>query len=89
MNEKIEKMDNLQFVINELITNIKQETSSNINTQNVNINELEKNVKTYSHENTSHFNASYNIERLKTILNNLYNIIKEQDKRITQLESSK
>ena len=49
---------------------------------------LEKNINNYTSESSSYFTTHYNISRLKNIFDLLFNIIKEQDKRISSLESN-
>jgi hypothetical protein len=85
---EIEKLDNLQFVINELIDNIKTHTIQERENRTQNINLLEKNINNYTEENSSCFTSHYNVGRLKNILDLLFNIMKEQDKRILALESN-
>ena len=85
---EIEKLDNLQFVINELIDNIKTHTTQEIENRTQNMILLEKNINNYTEESSSYFTTHYNISRLKNIFDLLFNIIKEQDKRILALESN-
>tara|TARA_B110000483_G_C17685445_1_gene347294 strand:+ start:98 stop:358 length:261 start_codon:yes stop_codon:yes gene_type:complete len=85
---EIEKLDNLQFVINELIDNIKIHTTQERENRTQNMILLEKNINNYTSESSSYFTTHYNISRLKNIFDLLFNIIKEQDKRISSLESN-
>lgn len=84
----IEKLENIQFIVNELTNSIKNQIIEDDKTKNKRINNLEKNVERYITNDNSYFKCNYNIGLLKNILNNLFLIIKEQDKRITQLESN-
>ncbi len=84
----IEKIENIQFIVNELTNSIKNQIIEDDKTKNKRINNLEKNVKRYITNDNSYFKCNYNIGLLKDILSNLFLIIKEQDKRITQLESN-
>ncbi len=84
----IEKLENIQFIVNELTNSIKNQIIEDDETKNKRINNLEKNVKRYITNDNSYFKCNYNIGLLKNILNNLFLIVKEQDKRITQLESN-
>ena len=85
---KIKKIENIQFIVNELTNSIKNQIIEDDKTKNKLINNLEKNVKRYITNDNSYFKCNYNIGLLKDILSNLFLIIKEQDKRITQLESN-
>jgi len=85
---EIEKLDNLQFVINELIDNIKTHTTQERENRTQNMILLEKNINNYTAESSSYFTTHYNISRLKNIFDLVFNIIKEQDKRISSLESN-
>ena len=84
----LEKLENIQFIVNELTNSIKNQIIEDDETKNKRINNLEKNVERYISNDNSYFKSNYNIGLLKNILNNLFLIIKEQDKRITQLESN-
>jgi hypothetical protein len=84
----LKNLENIQFVVNELTNSIKNQIIEDNKLKNQKINNLEKNIQKYNSDNTSQFQANYNIIRLKKILNELFFIIKEQDKRITQLENN-
>ena len=84
----IEKLENIQFIVNELTNSIKNQIIEDDKTKNKRINNLEKNIQKYNSEDNAYFKSNYNIGRLKKIIDNLFIIVKEQDKRITQLESN-
>ena len=84
----LKNLDNIQFIVNELTNSIKNQIIQDDKSKNIRINNLEKNVKRYIKNDNSYFKCNYNIGLLKNILNNLFLIIKEQDKRITQLENN-
>jgi len=84
----IEKLENIQFIVNELTNSIKNQIIEDDKTKNKRINNLEKNIQKYNSEDNAYFKCNYNIGRLKKIIDNLFIIVKEQDKRITQLESN-
>lgn len=82
----LQKLENIQFVVNELTNSIKNQIIKDNKTNNKRINSLEKNIQQYNSQSNAHFTCNYNIGRLKNIIDSLFLIIKEQDKRITQLE---
>ena len=84
----LKNLENIQFVVNELTNSIKKQIIEDDKTKNKLINNLEKYFKRYITNDNSYFKCNYNIGLLKNILNNLFFIIKEQDKRITQLENN-
>ena len=84
----IEKLENIQFIVNELTNSIKNQIIEDDKTKNKRINNLEKNIQKYNSEDNAYFKCNYNIGRLKKIIDKLFIIVKEQDKRITQLESN-
>ena len=84
----LEKLENIQFIVNELTNSIKNQIIEDDKTKNKRINNLEKTIQKYTSEDNAYFKANYNIGRLKKIIDNLFIIIKEQDKRITQLENN-
>jgi predicted RNase H-like nuclease (RuvC/YqgF family) len=84
----LQKLENIQFVVNELTNSIKNQIIKDNKTNNKRINSLEKNIQQYNSERNEHFKCNYNIGRLKNIIDSLFLVIKEQDKRITQLENN-
>ena len=84
----LKNLENIQFVVNELTNSIKNQIIEDDKTKNIRIHNLEKDVKKYITNDNSYFKCNYNITLLKNILNNLFFIIKEQDKRIIHLESN-
>ena len=84
----LQKLENIQFVVNELTNSIKNQIIEDDKTKNKRINNLEKIILKYNSEDNAYFKSNYNIGRLKKIIDSLFLIIKEQDKRITQLESN-
>ena len=84
----LEKLDSLQLVVNELVNSIKENVIADATIRNENIYNLEKTIDNLNND-SGEFKASYNIFRLKKIISMLAKIVKEQDKRITELESKK
>ena len=84
----LDKLENIQFVVNELTDSIKNQIIKDNDTKNKRISNLEKKIKIYNNHDNAYFTANYSIGRLKHILNNLFLIMKEQEKRINQLESN-
>jgi len=82
--QNLEKLNNIQVVINELINNIK--TTNDIQNKDENIKIIENKIKLYTEDSPSYFSTSYNIYNLKQILNLLMKIIIQQNKRILKLE---
>ena len=85
--DKMELLQNINFVVNELTDSIKNQCIMEEEVKNQNVRELEKYVSKYIEQETSEFNSGYSISRLNTIIKLLLNIIKEQDKRISKLEN--
>jgi len=84
----LEKLENIQFIVNELTNSIKNQIIKDDKTKNKRIYNLEKYIQKYNSEDNAYFKSNYNVGRLKKIIDNLFIIVKEQDKRITQLESN-
>jgi len=84
----LEKLENIQFIVNELTNSIKNQIIKDDKTKNKRIYNLEKNIQTYNSEDNAYFKSNYNVARLKKIIDNLFIIVKDQDKRIIQLESN-
>jgi hypothetical protein len=84
----LEKLENIQFIVHELTNSIKNQIIKDDKTKNKRINNLEKNIQKYNSEDNACFKSNYNIGRLKKIIDSLFLIIKEQDKRITHLENN-
>lgn len=84
----LEKLENIQFIVHELTNSIKNQIIKDDKTKNKRINNLEKNIQKYNSEDNAYFKSNYNIGRLKKIIDNLFIIVKDQDKRIIQLESN-
>ena len=84
--DKVEKLDNLQFIVTELVSSIRENIIEENTIKNQNICNLEKGVTKFMNTN-GQFCAGHNIRTLKTIIHTLFAIIKEQDKRISELES--
>jgi hypothetical protein len=85
-NIKITEIEKNTEKIQKLIEQIKDELMKKEKERNAQIKKLKKIIHDYSHENTSHFTSSYNVGRLKAIVNHLYEIILKQDERISELE---
>jgi hypothetical protein len=81
----MEKLNNIQFVINELIESIKKDTIEQENTSEK-ISHLEKKIAIFYKNSTHQFIASHNIGNLRNIIQLLLEIIKNQEKRISDLE---
>ena len=81
--QNLEKLNNIQIVINELINNIK---TNDIQNKDENIKIIENKIKLYTQDSPAYFSTSYNIYNLKQILNLLMKIIIQQNKRILKLE---
>lgn len=84
----LEKLENIQFIVHELTNSIKNQIIKDDKTKNKRIYNLEKNIQTYNSEDNAYFKSNYNVARLKKIIDNLFIIVKDQDKRIIQLESN-
>ena len=84
--DKVENLDNLQFLVTELVGSIRQNIIEDNMIKNENINKLDKHVNKFIKTN-GQFCAGHNIRTLKNIIDSLLTIVKEQDKRISALES--
>jgi len=85
--DKVEKLDNLQFIVAELVSSIKQDIHNDELVSNENLSYLTTKVQKLNSCDSQFFTAGYNILVLKQIVNTLLTIVKEQDKRISELES--
>lgn len=85
-NIKITEIEKNTEKIQKLIEQIKDELMKKEKERNAQIKKLKKIIYDYSHESTSQFTSSYNVGRLKAIVNHLYEIILKQDERISELE---
>ena len=85
--DKVEKLDNLQFIVAELVGSIRENIIEENTIKNENIDYLTTKVQKLNSCNSQFFTAGYNILVLKQIVNTLLTIVKEQDKRISELES--
>ena len=83
--DKLENLDNLQFIVTELVNSIRQNIIEENAIKNETICNLEKDVIKFV-KTKDQFCAGHNIRTLKIIINRLFEIVKEQDKRITELE---
>lgn len=79
-------LNNINLVVHELTETIKKQCIEDEIVKNTNIENLSKYVKKFDNANSSEFNSSYSIGWLKSINVLLLDIVKQQDKRITQLE---
>jgi hypothetical protein len=84
-NEKIAELEASTEKINLLIEQLKDEIVVQQN-RNKQLKKLKEIIYDYSHENSEHFTASYNVGRLKAIIHHMFGIIEQQDKRISELE---
>ena len=84
----LKNLENIQFVVNELTNSIKTQIIKDSKSKNKRINNLEKYIERYNTNDNAYFKSNYNITLLKNIIDSLFLIIKEQDKRITQLENN-
>jgi len=84
--DKVEKLDNLQFIVTELVNSIRENIIEENTIKNENLRNLEKDVTKFMKTN-GQFCAGHNIRTLKIIIDTLFTIVKEQDKRIRELES--
>jgi|LWDU01.1.fsa_nt_gi hypothetical protein len=84
--DKLENLDNLQFLVTELVNSIRQNIIEENAIKNETICYLEKDVIKFIKTN-GQFCAGHNIRTLKNIIDSLLTIVKEQDKRISALES--
>tara|TARA_B100002051_G_C16385628_1_gene462674 strand:- start:311 stop:577 length:267 start_codon:yes stop_codon:yes gene_type:complete len=84
--DKLEKLDNIQLVVSELVSSIKEDIHKEEVINNESLSYLTTRVKKLNTCNSQFFTAGYNILVLKQAINTLLTIVKEQDKRITELE---
>lgn len=84
--DKVNKLDNIQFVVSELVSSLKQDIHNEELVTDKSISYLTTRVKKLNSCNSQFFTAGYNILVLKQAINTLLTIVKEQDKRITELE---
>ena len=84
-NVKITELEASTAKINLLIEQLKDEITIQEN-KNKQLKKLQEIIYDYSHENTQHFTASYNVGRLKAIILHMFGIIEQQDRRISELE---
>lgn len=84
-NKKISELETNTLKINLLIEQLKHEITVQQN-KNKQLKKLKEIIHDYSHENSQHFTASYNVGRLKAIIHHMFGIIEQQDKRISELE---
>lgn len=84
--DKIQMLNNINLVVHELTESIKKQCIEDEIVKNTNIKNLSNYVKKFDNSNTSEFKSSYSIGWLKSINVLLLDIVKQQDKRITQLE---
>jgi len=84
--DKVEKLDNIQFVVSELVSSIKEDIHKEEVINNKSVSYLTTRVEKLNTCNSHFFTAGYNILVLKQAINTLLTIVKEQDKRITELE---
>jgi hypothetical protein len=84
-NKKFTELEATTSKINLLIEQLKEEISVQQN-KNKQLKKLKEIIYDYSHENSQHFTASYNVGRLKAIIHHMFGIIEQQDKRISDLE---
>ena len=83
---KVDKLDNIQLVVSELVSSIKQDIHNEEVVTNESISYLTRRVEKLNSCDSLFFTAGYNILVLKQAINTLLTIVKEQDKRITELE---
>ena len=85
--DKVEKLDNLQFIVTELVSSIKQDIHNDELVSNENLSYLTTKVQKLNSCNSQFFTAGYNILIINQIMTTLLDIVKEQDKCIRELES--
>ncbi len=83
---KVDKLDNIQLVVSELVSSIKQDIHKEEVVTNESISYLTRRVEKLNRCDSQFFTAGYNILVLKQAINTLLTIVKEQDKRIKELE---
>ena len=86
--DNMKKIENLQFLVNELSNSIKNEIVKNNDVKNQKLTDLKKDIERYVYNDNTYFKSSYNISLLKNILSNLFLIVEQQDQRIKLLESN-
>jgi len=84
--DKVNKLDNIQFVVSELVSSLKEDMYNEELVTDKSISYLTTRVEKLNSCNSQFFTAGYNILILKQAINTLLTIVKEQDKRITELE---
>jgi hypothetical protein len=84
--DKVNKLDNIQFVVSELVSSLKEDIYNEELVTDKSISYLTTRVEKLNSCNSQFFTAGYNILILKQAINTLLTIVKEQDKRITELE---
>lgn len=83
---KVDKLDNIQLVVSELVSSIKQDIHNEKSIIDESLSYLTTRVEKLNSCDCQFFTAGYNILVLKQAINTLLTIVKEQDKRITELE---
>ena len=84
--DKVNKLDTIQFVVSELVSSLKEDMYNEELVTDKSISYLTTRVEKLNSCNSQFFTAGYNILILKQAINTLLTIVKEQDKRITELE---
>lgn len=84
-NIKLKKLEESTLKINTLIEQLKDDLLVQQN-KNKQLKKLKNHIYDYTHENDQHFTTSYNVGRLKSIIQHMFEIIQNQDKRISELE---
>ncbi len=84
--DKVNKLDNIQFVVSELVSSLKEDMYNEELVTDKSISYLTTRVEKLNSCNSQFFTAGYNILILKQAINTLLTIVKEQDKRIRELE---
>ena len=84
--DKVNKLDNIQFVVSELVSSIKQDIHNEESIIDESLSYLTTRVEKLNSCDSQFFTAGYNILVLKQAINTLLTIVKEQDKRIRELE---
>ena len=83
---KVDKLDNIQLVVSELVSSIKDDIHKEESIINESLHYLTTRVEKLNGCDSQFFTAGYNILVLKQAINTLLTIVKEQDKRIRELE---
>ena len=83
---KVDKLDNIQLVVSELVSSIKQDIHNEESIIDESLNYLTTRVEKLNSCDSQCFTAGYNILVLKQAINTLLTIVKKQDKRIRELE---